>query len=45
MIQIKKLFQDTHGRFDSSKLVLYGYRAAVVVSITILYLTHAKACV
>jgi len=45
MVNIKKLFQDTHGRFDSSKLVLYGYRAAIVASIVILYLTHAKAYV
>jgi hypothetical protein len=44
MIEIKKLFQDKHGRFDSSKLILHGYRAAIITSIIVLYLMHAKAC-
>ena len=38
MDKIKKLFQDKHGRLDSSKLILYGYRAAIIISILVLFL-------
>ncbi len=38
MENIKKLFQDKHGRFDYSKLILFGYRVAVIISILVLFL-------
>ena len=38
MEKIKKLFQDTHGRFDYSKLVLHGDRSAIIISILVLFL-------
>jgi len=31
MENIKKLFQDKHGRLDSSKFILHGYRVAVII--------------
>ncbi len=38
MDKIKKLFQDKHGRIDSSKFILHGYRAAIIISILVLFL-------
>ena len=38
MIEIKKLFQDKHGKLDSSKFILHGYRAAIIISILVLFL-------
>jgi|TARA_Y100001951_G_C11190491_1_gene211221 hypothetical protein len=44
MIEIKKLFEDKHGRLDSSKIILHGYRAVIITSIIVLYIMHAKVC-
>jgi len=38
MQKIKNLFQDKHGRLDSSKFILHGYRAAIIISILVLFL-------
>ena len=38
MENIKKLFEDKHGRLDSSKFILHGYRVAVIISILVLFL-------
>ena len=38
MDKIKKLFQDEHGRLDSLKFILHGYRVAVIISILVLFL-------
>ncbi len=38
MDKIKKLFQDKHGRLDSSKFILHVYRAAIIISILVLFL-------
>ena len=38
MDKIKKLFQDKHGRLDSSKFILHGYRVVVIISILVLFL-------
>ena len=44
MIEIKKLFEDKHGRLDSSKIILHGYREVLITSIIVLYIMHAKVC-
>ena len=38
MENIKKLFRDKHGRLDFSKFILHGYRAAIIISILVLFL-------